>query len=195
MAIDTSRIMSENIILIDSTYADKVAFDLSVNFERMIGRRIPKADLAHWLDCVALDGGIVPGENNIQVIFIHDKNVKGLENFTPGNFEKEINGKAFKDNIGEFEMGAFPVENALTNDVDFFLDMLKLLVDSDNVKKIMVVPNVLKYGNAVCQFLQKNKGKEVTLFAMEPQMGTGFNQQIIGYSLMSALGIKSDELK
>lgn len=195
MAIDTSRIMSENIILIDSAYTDKVAFDLSVNFERMIGRRIPKADLAHWLDCIALDGGLTPGENSIQVIFIHDKQSKELENFTPGNFEKDINGKAFKDNIGEFEMSAFPVENSLTNDADFFLDMLQVLIDNESVKKIMVIPNVTKYGNAVCSFLQKNKGKDVTLFAMEPQMGTGFNQQIIGYSLMSALGIRSEELR
>ena len=59
----------------------------------------------------------------------------------------------------------------------------------------MVIPNVTKYGNAVCNFLQKNKGKDITLFAMEPQMGTGFNQQIIGYSLMSALGIRSEELR
>lgn len=195
MAIDTSRIMSENIILIDSTYTDKVAFDLSVNFERMIGRSIPKADLAHWLDCIALDGGLTPGDNSIQVIFIHDKQSKELENLTPGNFEKDINGKAFKDNIGEFEMGAFPVENSLTNDADFFLDMLQVLIDNESVKKIMVIPNVTKYGNAVCNFLQKNKGKDVTLFAMEPQMGTGFNQQIIGYSLMSALGIRSEELR
>ena len=46
---------SENVILVDADYVDKVAFDLIVNFERMIGRRIPKADFARWIDCVALD--------------------------------------------------------------------------------------------------------------------------------------------
>ena len=49
---------SENIIIVDADYVDKVAFDLIVNFERMIGRHIPQADLAHWIDCIALDGGI-----------------------------------------------------------------------------------------------------------------------------------------
>ena len=38
----------ENIILVDADYVDKVAFDLIVNFERMIGRRIPQADMAKW---------------------------------------------------------------------------------------------------------------------------------------------------
>ena len=46
----------ENVILVDADYVDKVAFDLIVNFERMIGRQIPQADMAKWLECVALDG-------------------------------------------------------------------------------------------------------------------------------------------
>ena len=41
---------SENIIIVDADYVDKVAFDLTVNFERIIGRHIPQADLAHWID-------------------------------------------------------------------------------------------------------------------------------------------------
>ena len=35
--------LSPNVILADADYIDKVAFDLSVNFERMLGRRIPPA--------------------------------------------------------------------------------------------------------------------------------------------------------
>jgi hypothetical protein len=58
---------SENVVLVDADYVDSVAFNLIVNFERMIGRRIPQADIAKWLDCIALDGGIREGENEIQV--------------------------------------------------------------------------------------------------------------------------------
>ena len=36
---------SENVIIIDGDYVDSVAFNLIVNFERMIGRHIPEADL------------------------------------------------------------------------------------------------------------------------------------------------------
>ena len=64
---------SENVVLVDADYVDSVAFNLIVNFERMIGRRIPQADIAKWLDCIALDGGIREGENEIQVILIHQK--------------------------------------------------------------------------------------------------------------------------
>ena len=37
---------SENVIIVDADYVDRVAFDLTVNFERMLGRRVPKADMA-----------------------------------------------------------------------------------------------------------------------------------------------------
>jgi hypothetical protein len=51
---------SENVILADADYIDRVAFDLTVNFERMLERRIPKANLAQWLECAAMDGGLKP---------------------------------------------------------------------------------------------------------------------------------------
>ena len=187
--------LSKNIILVDASYIDKVAFDLTVNFERMLMRRIPKADLAHWLDCVALDGGLTTGDNEIQVIFIHDKTPKALDNFAPATFETEIHGKAFKDNLGEFSMLAYPVEKSITTKEFFFLDTLTVLLDSEKVEKVMVIADMEEYGSAVRNELKKNKDKSVTLFAMEPQMGTGFSQQILGYSIMSALGIRGDELR
>jgi len=187
--------LSKNIILVDASYIDKVAFDLTVNFERMLMRRIPKADLAHWLDCVALDGGLTTGDNEIQVIFIHDKTSKALDNFAPATFETEIHGKAFKDNLGEFSMLAYPVEKNITTKEFFFLDTLTVLLDSEKVEKVMVIADMEEYGSAVRNELKKNKDKSVTLFAMEPQMGTGFSQQILGYSIMSALGIRGDELR
>ncbi|MBO5026682.1 MAG: hypothetical protein J6C86_11160 [Bacteroidaceae bacterium] len=198
MAVDISGMMSENVMLIDAEYVDKVAFDLSVNFERMLERRIPKADLAHWLDCVALDGGIEPGNNEIQVIFLYDKKRKKLENFIPTDMENEIGGMAFKDNIGEFAMEAYPVAEDMTTKEDFYMEALKIIMYNEKTKCVMLLPDVEKYGMAVKDFLcknrSKNKGKEVTLFAMEPQTGTGFGQQILGYSIMSALGISGKEI-
>lgn len=58
-----------NVVLVDADYLDNVAFDLTVNFERMIGRRIEQADLCHWIDCIALDSGLRPGDNEVQVHF------------------------------------------------------------------------------------------------------------------------------
>ena len=57
---------SKHVILVDADYVDKVAFDLIVNFERMLERRIPQADMARWLECVALDGGVRPQPSDIK---------------------------------------------------------------------------------------------------------------------------------
>jgi hypothetical protein len=37
--------------------------------------------------------------------------------------------------------------------------------------------------------------KRVTLFAMQPLTGGNYRQEILGYSLMAALGIRSEEIK
>ena len=84
----------ENVILADADYVDRVTFDLTVNFERMIGRRIPKADLAQWLECVALDGGLKPqGQAVVQVILLHKKGQ--MDNFVPAAFAERTPRGAF----------------------------------------------------------------------------------------------------
>ena len=108
-----------NVILVDADYVDKVAFDLTVNFERMIGRRIPQADMAQWLECVALDGGLRPQtsvvspQTSIQVVLLH-KHAQ-MDNFTPGRFA-ELDGKAFEGRLGEFLISCVPVEDLTTMD-------------------------------------------------------------------------------
>ena len=37
--------------------------------------------------------------------------------------------------------------------------------------------------------------KRITVFAMEPKPGGNFRQEILGYSLMAALGISADEIQ
>ena len=37
--------------------------------------------------------------------------------------------------------------------------------------------------------------KRITVFAMQPMAGGNFRQEILGYSLMAALGIKGEEIK
>ena len=84
--LDTNNIKwSENVIIADADYIDRVAFDLIVNFERMINRRIQPADMAQWAVCIALDGGLREGEHETQVVLIHDKQSMAMKNFRPAN--------------------------------------------------------------------------------------------------------------
>ena len=195
---------SNNVILVDADYVDKVAFDLIVNFERMLERRSPQADFARWIDCVALDGGVRPAENTdnpsvqeTQVILVHRKASVRMENFKPGNYADELHGKAFKDHLGEFIINAYPIEE-IAGGEDYLTDVLKLVANEKEVKRIMVIPdaeNAYIY-NKVREALRKvdDDEKRITLFAMQPMTGGNYRQEILGYSLMAALGIRSEEL-
>lgn len=188
---------SENVIIVDADYVDRVAFDLIVNFERMIGRRIPKADLAKWIDCVALDGGLREGEHDTQVVLIHDKKQAALNNFMPANYDDELNGKAFKDHLGEFTVSSFPVED-ITTASDFFLDTVAMVCAQKDVKRVMIVPdaeNRALYADLRHTLQRVDDEKRITVFAMQPMEGGNFRQEILGYSLMNALGIRAEELK
>ena len=186
---------SENVIVVDADYVDSVAFNLIVNFERMIGRRIPPADMSRWVECVALDGGLRQGDHETQVVLLHDKGKRAMENFTPADYSTQLDGKAFKGNLGEFVFGAYPVESLVSKE-EFLVDVVSLVCNQKEVKRVMVVPDVDKCYDMLRHALRHvDDDKRVTLFAMQPLTGGNFRQEILGYSLMSALGIKADEIK
>ena len=186
-----------NVILVDADYVDKVAFDLTVNFERMIGRRIPQADMAQWLECVALDGGLRPQpsadspQTSIQVVLLHKQ--PQMDNFTPGRFA-ELDGKAFESRLGEFLISCVPVEDLTTMD-DLFVDSMQVIANAEEVKRLIVVPDAEHIYNKVREGLRHaDDEKRITVLSMQPMEGGNFRQEILGYSLMAALGIQSAEL-
>lgn len=189
---------SENVIIADADYIDNVAFNLIVNFERMIGRHIPQADMARWIDCISLDGGLREGEHQTQVVLIHHKNRRKMENFVPSVYEEELNGKAFKDNLGEFIVSSFPVEDVVGAD-GFFIDVLRTVCAQTDVRRIMIIPDTEKEGmldsiRSTLHYIDDDS-KRITVFSMQPLLGGNYRQEILGYSLMSALGIRADEIK
>ena len=114
---------AENVIIADADYADHVAFDLTVNFERMLGRRVPPADLALWAECLALDGGLKEGEHETQVVLVHSRDRQRLENFVPADYQNELNGQACRGRLGELAFTAVQTEELAGKD-DLLLDIL-----------------------------------------------------------------------
>ena len=199
--LDTNNIKwSENVIIADADYIDRVAFDLTVNFERMINRRIQPADMAQWAVCIALDGGLREGEHETQVVLIHDKKSIAMKNFRPSNYETDLNAKAFKDDkLGEFIFSSYPTEEKMAGKDEFLVEVARTVCNAKEVKRVMVIPNS-EDGDTYDQLrdmLRKvdDDDKRITLFAMQPMPGGNFRQEILGYSLMNALGISAEEIK
>ena len=81
---------------------------------------------------------------------------------------------------------------------DFFLDVLKTVVNHKDVHRVMAVPNAehAPLWEEIRHALRDidDEEKRITLFAMQPLSGGNFKQEILGYSLMNALGIKGSEI-
>lgn len=186
---------TENIILADGDYIDRVAFDLTVNFERMLGRRIPAADLARWAECVALDGGLREGENETSIVIVHNQHSNKLQNFMPADYATELNGKAFQGRLGEFSITAVQTEEMAGKD-DLLRDMLQMMCTQEEVKRLMiVVPEPT--ADQLRPLLKRldRESRHTTLFTMQPIAGGAYRQEILGYSLMAALGISGREIE
>lgn len=184
----------ENVILCDAQWLDSVVFNLIVNFERMLERPIPKADLTKWVDYLSLDGGLRPGNNKVQVLLVHDEDKRRFQNCVPENFEDDLDGKAFSDNLGEFQFASLPVQSRLTSRQELFMESAATLLQTKEVKRIMFVPDMDLYGEAVGKLIHEVKDKDALLFTPEPKPLLRCPQEILTYSLVATLGIRSEEL-
>ena len=192
--------MSENVIIVDADYIDDVAFNLTLNFERMLIRRIPAADFSQWIVNIALDGRMKPGNHETQVVVLHDKGKRQLDNYVPSSLGQELDKQAFKDEtLGEFIINTIATGGKVTEKDEVMLDFLKIVLSHKEVSRIMIVPNA-EDGN-IYNLLRNalrdvdDEEKHVTLFAMQPMEGGNFKQQILGYSIMNAMGITADEIE
>lgn len=184
----------EQMIVADADYAGRVALRIASAFQDMLNRQVGEADLARWIDCVALDGGMRPGNQQTQVALVHDKHSLGMEPFSPSAFD-DIDGQAFSDSLGEFLLSAVAVEDIVKKE-DLIADMLELAMEREEVKRIVVVADCESgsCGERLRRALDKGNTERVTLLAMRPLPDGPFRQEQLGFSVMQALGIRSDEV-
>lgn len=206
--------MAPNIILIDAAYADRVAAAFRQHFGAELQRGLPKADLAQWLVCMALDAefaAVVKSAEDdaelqgVQVFVFHDRKAKVMQNITPSNFSQEIDGKAFVEpGLGEFALACCPVERVTTLE-DLCVESLETVLGDKKVERVAVVydfDGTTAESRTLTQRITKlckrqsaaEQAKDVTLFTMQPLEGDGFAQQVLGFSLLAALGVSGSEM-
>ena len=184
-------------ILIDADYLDQMVFDLTVNFERMLERRINPLDLSRWVDYIALDAGLRPGNTEpVQVVLLYTPGKSQFKNCLPANLDTELNGTAIKTNIAEFCFASCPVESDMVSIADLYEQSLLALLHDEQNKRLLLIPDLEAYGPQVRHALTEAKPEQqVMLFAPEAVTGFRCAQEILTYSLMAAMNIRGDELK
>lgn len=186
---------NENVILVQADYADRVASNLKDSFEQMLKRPIPKVDLAQWIVCMALDGGLTPGKNEVNVLFIHSKEKKAFSHFLPADFRRDLDGKSFDDpHLGTFSLSSLRIENLISGG-EFFVQAFETLADAKEIKRLIVVSDLAECRDKLLSIWKKIEEKELTLLTMEPVRDDQIHQDLLGYSLMHAMGIRSEEFK
>lgn len=191
--------IKSQVILVDAAYADRLAADLSAHFSHALDRKIPSADLAEWLVCCALDAAIPQGEGPTQVVFVCEKDQTELAHFLPSNLKTEIDGQAFNDaQMGEFLLSAIYQENLISGEPLFAQCVRSLLgadgTPSQHLTHLVLVPDMLRYGAELTDALAADEKKISTLLTMNPHEPTELRHAVVGFSLMHAMGIRSDEV-
>ena len=186
---------AEKVILVDAIYINKVTTDLRQHFSQVIGRELPKADLPIFLECVAMDAAIQPGDHTLQVLFVYEKGWTKMDVFNPGDLKKELNDVAFKSQLGEFQLNAFEPSDMADREA-FFLESVKLIADAKEVKHLVVIPSETEYGDKLPEIFEKVDGKEsIHVLGMNPLAPSkNFQWEMLGYAVLQALGIRSDEI-
>lgn len=183
------------VMLVDASYLDRVGSDIAAHFAPIVNRDLPKADLANLLECLALDAGVPLGENEIQVIFIYEAGEEKMKFCTPSDLSKELQGVAFKSQLGEFALYAFQPSDMATRE-DLFVESFQLAGESKDARNIIIVPDEDGYGGRMGSYINKVEGKEhITVFGMNPPAYEGgYTFEMLGFPILQSLGIRAEEL-
>lgn len=184
----------ETVVLIDAAFLNFVITDMKGYFEKTLQRSLQEIDLSILTTYLTLDAGITEGKNEVQFLFVYDKDSDRLVYCQPSDLEKELNGVAFQSPYGEYSFASVPSEGMVSRE-DLFLDLLSIVADSADVKRMIVVSFNEEYGKKVTDALNEIKGKEVIQFRMnEPDTPLAYKWDMLAFPVMQALGIKADEL-
>ena len=143
--------LPEIVMLIDAAFLNYVISDLKSYFEKMLNRPLREIDLSLLTTYLALDAGISEGDNKAQLLFVYDKDSSKLLFCKPADLKEELNGVAFSSQFGEFSFAGVPCEEMVIRE-ELFLDLLGIVSDSADVKKLIVISFNEEYiENWVCR--------------------------------------------
>ena len=171
--------LSETVMVIDVAYLNFVINDLRKYFEPLLGRSLQTVDLALFTMYLAMDAGLKGSDNDVQVLLVYDKQSGKLEHCLPSDLKNELDGVAFKASLGEFSFMAVPSEGFVPFNEEYGKEV-------ENVLRECALENA---GH-------KEEAKDIVYFRMEePAAPAVCRWEMLGYPLMSVLGIRSEDLQ
>lgn len=82
--------LSETVVLIDAAFLNFVITDMKRYFEETLQRSLQEIDLSMLTTYLTLDAGIAEGKNEVQFLFVYDKESGNLAHCQPSDLKKEL---------------------------------------------------------------------------------------------------------
>lgn len=183
------------VILIDAAWIDHVAFELTVNFERTLERRIPPASLTSFIECLALDGGVRPGAGDIQVFLLHPAAMESMRCFAPSQFASALDGVAYQSPLGEVSIYSAAADGPVAYG-DFLTESFSAVLAHEGVERLLVVSDIPQQKTPLerARAEQSAARAEVVLFALG-QVHSPLRCENLAYPLLHALQIQDDDIR
>ena len=183
-------------MLVDALYLNRVVREISTHFSAVLNQKLPAADLSVLLECMAMDAQVKVGQGNVQVLFIYDKQLTSFSHVIPSDLKVALNDVAFQSNVGEFQLNSYEPQDMADRET-FFLESLKVIADAKEVKHLIVVPEEEEVIEQISSILEKVDGKDYVgvLGMKQPDKTVPYHWDTLGYAVMHALGIRSDQLQ
>lgn len=191
---------SPNVLLMDVSFVNEIAARSRDVLGERLGRTLPEIDLPAWLSYLALDAGLREGENEIQVLLIHDESTRRLAACQPFDLES-LNGMACRTPPGEFLFSCVTPADIATRE-ELFLDLMTLAQDSADVRCLMLLPFHPEYGRKMEEELTKllkdksgDECKKAIYFTLaQPGEALPCRTDFVTFSLLKTFGVGADEL-
>lgn len=99
--------LAEAVVLIDAAFLNFVITDIKGYFEETLHRSLQEIDLSMLTTYITLDAGITEGKNEVQFLFVYDKESSRLQYCQPSDLQEELNGVAFQSLMVNILLPAF----------------------------------------------------------------------------------------
>lgn len=181
---------TKRVILVDAESLNHTVFDITVNFERMLNRRIPAPDMRKWIYAAACDGYFPVGAADATVVrFLVGKSHEspeylGLSAFSGDEASFAQGGMNFRVEVKSHDCG---------NDDAFVDELREAIRHCASLSDIVCVPgeSIAVY---VGRILADRRSVRATVLAGEPLRGAGFGQAFVSSSVSYALGVSDEEI-
>lgn len=185
-----------NVLVIDTYFLNQLIVDMKQFYEEKLKREIAKIDIPYLLDYFSLDMQVKGGDQKCLVIWVYDSKSEKIAFGSPSDIADELSSKGFDDQIAHFEMIGAPCKQLATRK-ELMMNIIELVANSKEVKRIGVLPELHTYTEEVCNQLKGLKETTSVVFVPNPQETVPTEHirfESVFYPILAGMGFKSEEL-